>query len=262
MKRILLVCGLAAVFGLLSFRVTKAFQVQSPTRHAFTITVVSESPPPNPNVEQYAPRRMRRMMAFRSDGSSVTATLPAQEADGINPSFFGDRYVYLRSDRTQVYVLDQLKLKSTTVMSGDGPVKQLPPLDPKCGGTSHAVKRFLRMDQYEGYDVYVYERTFPGTPGNLDTETQWVTPLLDCLSLQSTLDRKESGEIKHFHNYVNSIVVGEPDPKLFNVPQDYREVSPSQMETERAVALGRSLPPGAAETMKFKDDRYWKSSRH
>jgi hypothetical protein len=59
-------------------------------------------------------------------------------------------------------------------------------------------------------------------------------------------------------NFAISIVEGEPDPSLFLVPSDYREVSPSERESEIAKALGRDSPPAnVMERRKWQDQNYF-----
>ena len=61
---------------------------------------------------------------------------------------------------------------------------------------------------------------------------------------------------------VESVKIGEPDPKLFEIPDDYREMSPSAVELTRASALGIPLPPSLAESVQKRDRAYQESRKH
>jgi hypothetical protein len=248
MKRLSTLIGLSALVLLLLF-VSKAFQPA--TLRAFTMTMVFDGPPSrtNPPVQS----ELRRLMAYRSDGSNVTKSIPL---NGLPD--FGDRSLTLRPQGQRVYILDALKLKSTTASAA---LKAEPPaLDSVCSGGAKHGMTFVKTDVYAGYDTFVYTIKSTTPDGDQQTVTRWLAPALQCRDIQSTLVLTEpSGTVKNFHNYAVSIVEGEPDPALFAIPDGYTEVAPSEMESRRAAALGRPLQSGGMNMLQHRDEVYQKS---
>jgi hypothetical protein len=67
----------------------------------------------------------------------------------------------------------------------------------------------------------------------------WVAPDLDCFPLRQTvalLDSKHLG--LHHDTIVTKIEIGEPPSSMFDVPQDYTERSPLEIQTEYARKSG------------------------
>lgn len=198
-------------------------------------------------------------MAFRRDGSNVTITLPG-DLDRSGVGFFGDRSVTLRQERLSIYVLDRLKVKTTSVIPGSP--KALPLIDANCkDNASQAV--FIGKQSYNGYDTYAYRGTKTTAEGEQITDTRWRAPVLNCMELHGELELKTaSGEVTVYRNSVTEVHLGEPDPALFAVPTDYREVLPSEMEKERMAVLGFRNPPDTLmRQLKRKDDEYLKQQR-
>jgi len=244
---------IVAMLLVLTFALTQAFQTTPVTRHAFTLTMVYGSP--QVQGATTTPVGTRRIVAVRADGSSATITLPTDESGQARFADLGDRSLLLRPEKQHVYLLDKLKLKSTTPMPGVTAIA--PAIDPTCAsGRPHLT--FLRRELYQGYDTYVYSRISKTSDGEQETVTRWLAPALHCRDIQATMELlSTSGSVKTFRNYASSVVAGEPDPALFVIPQDYREVLPSEMETERAKALGRSGPPaGLSNSLSRKDEIY------
>lgn len=249
----------AAGVTLLAFTVSKA--LQSPpegTRHAFTMIMVHQSPPPggDPSAE---PRSLEKLVAVRSDGSYVTASRPATGDLSVYPQF-GDRSLALRPQQQLVYVLDKLRIKTTTPLGTT--VQPLAPMDPTCAAgraTGRGPYKFLRTEVFMGYQTYVYSYTIATPGGGEETTTRWFAPALNCRDIQARLDVKdESGTVKTMLNFATSIIEGEPDPALFAVPDGYQEVSPSEMEAQRAQSLGRESPPALLmERLRARDESYF-----
>ena len=86
--------------------------------------------------------------------------------------------------------------------------------------------------------------------------TDWRAPALDCTSLKAVLERTENQKTLVFNNTVTSVTLGEPDPALFSIPSEYREVAPSEMDAEMTKGLGVTIRPNAAAELKRRDDIY------
>jgi hypothetical protein len=260
MKRTIVSLILAVILGVVTFKITKAFQVAPAykTRTPYTVVEVHQSPPPAASAPIERQTEFPRMIAVKSDGSRVTISL----TPGGSRSKFGDRLVVLPLQAKEVYVLDDLKLKTTTPLpppAKPNDVSQVA-INPSCAGISYQ-SVFLKKDTFLSYDTYVYQRTGSTPQGGTQTITYWFAPQLDCVMLESYLEVKEpSGVSKTFRNYTTSVQIGEPDPSLFIVPDEYTEVSPSGMENARAKALGRSaLPDRVVESLRRRDDAYIKA---
>jgi len=217
--------------------------------------VVSQGSEPPPVAGQEA-RGIRRLFAVRSDGSTVTASL-TPEGDLKSLPQFGDRTVYLHPQGQYVYVLDRLKLKSTTPLKASS---RMLPLNPTCLPAGDDKSKPLGTETVAGWLTYIYERSDTAANGSKETRTRWLVPALDCREVQSKLELTPvAGPARIMWNRPISITGGEPDAALFAVPEDYREVSPGELESERAKALGRTaVPPSLEERLKSRDDAYTK----
>jgi hypothetical protein len=66
---------------------------------------------------------------------------------------------------------------------------------------------------------------------------QWVAPELGCITLEETWTR--NGQVEVLHQAEN-IRLGDPDSSLFEVPADYDELSPMQVEARAKEWFGAS----------------------
>ncbi|MCW5977991.1 MAG: hypothetical protein KIT09_07925 [Bryobacteraceae bacterium] len=163
----------------------------------------------------------------------------------------------LVQERRYIYVLDRFKLRTTYIIPGRP--KALPEIDPTCADNSNR-RVFIGKQSYNGYETYVYQETKTTPEKGQVTETRWRAPLLNCMDIYGELEVKSAqGEVKVYRNKVTDVVLGDPDPALFDVPGDYREVPPSEMEKERMAVLGYKNPlPTLMEHLKARDERYFK----
>jgi hypothetical protein len=149
------VYGAAAliVVVLLGYGFSRAFQSKAQViRQPFTMISVSQGSQPVSETGQEA-RGIRRLVAVRSDGSNATVSLEP-EGDLKSLPQFGDRAVMLRPQGQYVYLLDKLKLKTTTLEVSN---RVPPPADPPCLPADGGRSRFVSMDTILGWPVYVYE---------------------------------------------------------------------------------------------------------
>ena len=93
-------------------------------------------------------------------------------------------------------------------------------------------------------------------------------PELNCLVMQSEVQEQDAnGAVIRSGLYkVNQVVLGEPGPSLFEIPDDYQEVAPSEAVRRQGHALEPSVPDcisgcEAAETLFDKADEEYRSNR-
>jgi hypothetical protein len=202
--------------------------------------------------EELIPVVRKAIRATRSDGSTVeavvdgqgnflsrTVTLPAQR-----------KVVQINEDvrATTTYYLSENRAGSLRVYSGNADCTHISPFWKKVG--EEDVLGF-RTHRFSVSSESVSEST---------VFEHCVAPDLDCASLrdsaQWTDGKRKNGSLKQ----VESVKLGEPDSKLFEIPGSYREMSPSQVEQTRALTvLRRELPPLVTEGLKQRDKRYHES---
>lgn len=246
--------AILSVVTILSYLCSRAFQTQAQSiRQPFTMIMVSQGSQAARESGKEL-RGIRTLLAVRSDGSSATVSL---EPDGDLKSLpqFGDRSLILRLQRQHVYLLDRLKLKTTTAIQVGNVI---PPPHPTCLPADQGMSKFVKEDTVLGWPAFVYESIHTGKDGTITKNTRWFAPVLNCRDMQGRLDITDAaGRVKTLWNRPASVSPGEPDAALFAVPDEYREVSPGEMERERARVAGRTaLPSSLEERLKSKDEAY------
>jgi hypothetical protein len=80
---------------------------------------------------------------------------------------------------------------------------------------------------------------WPGSHGSDKRVSEWRATNLNCQSLRVRIDDKLPDGSFKLHNDISavSLVLGEPDPSLFNIPQDYAELKPSEFLHREADRL-------------------------
>lgn len=172
-------------------------------------------------------RTVDEKYVVRSDGSNVKVrdrTAPSgtpYEVRGIInvPLKKGVTVDTLTKSTTTVYYNDQSVAKYTT--------------KPTCQASSDT-------DVILGYRVYKQVEQLPPAEGEIRRADRWAAPDLDCFVLKEILYRgsDSSSMMAGTVTEVQSIVLGDPDPSLFEIPAGYTEFSPSQAFAERARILG------------------------
>jgi hypothetical protein len=109
-----------------------------------------------------------------------------------------------------------------------------------------------------GYHVVLVHDAHTYGNGASNMRDHWEAPELNCFALRSVeFATKRPGEnAPHNEAEVTNITLGEPDPTLFSIPQNFVERSPSERhaEFERRFGLHAPTPPQA-------DDVYFSSRK-
>jgi hypothetical protein len=178
-------------------------------------------------------RTRTKITAARSDGSQVEV-LSVTSPDGV---FFDNREIFDWPAQRRIAVYNVAKSKNTA------------DVDPR----EFAARRNARVacgsdptrerSTYRGYEVVKDTVQY----GNHDqTRESWLVPALNCLELLGVTTRSEDGQqVVVTRTETLLVSLGEPDPTLFEVPEDYveRPVRDILRETERALGLPpRPLP--------------------
>lgn len=203
--------------------------------------------------------------AFRGDGaiSYGLRGVPSRNRKVLDPTA-----------KIEADVSDALAIKTTYDMSrmptrGERRRVQSRECAPPPG---HAGYRFMGNDVILGHNTYIYEYHPSAESDGTTTITRyWLAPDLRCFELRTTATtRNERGEVTNqFDKTVGAVLMGEPDPALFLVPDTFREVPPSEFAqslqydmvaaregAERAKLLSTKVPPSWKAELARRDARY------
>jgi hypothetical protein len=196
------------------------------------------------------------LQAQRADGSRVSGEINSEQV-----SVPARRFVTLYPKGIQATIDDNLQ--ATTTMYMPPSAAPLPrPRDPKCGlsrmiASTHPV--YLGDDTVMGYKTVILQ-----SEERLDDETllnwDWKAPDLDCIDLRLSADFLDSNRTvtSHFELRVVKIILGQPDPALFPMPQGYTEKSPSEMDDAVTPATAKyRQSKQRAERLKRQDEKYF-----
>lgn len=189
----------------------------------------------------------------RADGSRVIAEYAEARKE---PS---RRFLYLVPERVRVQVDDVLRLRTTLHGKGEPPPRP-PAKDAQCGVSRivQGAKPFFVGEEMLLNTMTVLIRTEHSSPdGEMYRNTVWKAPELDCATLRMSEDRidRTTGKVTgHFEMKVRSITNGPPDERLFTIPADYVEKSPSQMQLAQLARM-EDTAPSTPESMRRRLDR-------
>lgn len=171
-------------------------------------------------VQDYSPtdgtllRTERVTRAMRSDGS--TADIRVRDAGS-------DKRVETRviediQDLRRAFLVKETgTVTSAPLSENHRKMVQAGPQE-NCGLKDSAIR-----SQVDGH-LAIRDAQNPREPDQPYTE-RWVAPKLACIPLSTTW---KVGDVVVRTELVENIVLGEPDPLLFVVPEDYEEVSPGE----------------------------------
>lgn len=195
--------------------------------------------------------------ARRADGSTVHG-----EFTGGSAQPGGRRQVWLVPDRLRATVGDDLRIKTTLYYPTDPPARQLEAFDPQCGVSrlAAAVKpSFAGEAEVLGIKTVMIKTEVRSEAGESYRSTEWRAPDLDCVVLTVMEERlDDSGKVtSKFEIQPLTVTVGAPDSRLFEIPLDYAEVTPSQAsEANRTKGGGTARPvPGKMTQRLEQEDR-------
>jgi hypothetical protein len=215
-------------------------------RHACYVTAVSalmfgvaiaRSHPPSASVgarPSFTLYYTERSLVPTTGRSTERAMYYAERADGaLSYGLYGPtprrREIVNPFQKWQVTVSDLEKLKTTydrSYIQGTPRRRELPAAC-NSGGSN-----LLGIDVILGYRAYHYQRPLRLGDGTSFDEHSWFVEELACLGIQQTVNRlSPSGQLTGvFEKKPITLSVGEPVPSLFAIPEDYREVRPSEYE--------------------------------
>jgi len=197
--------------------------------------------------------------AVRADGSRVKAVLGAMDKSS---SVFDSRRITLPAAGREMVVSDKIGAVSTEYFPArTQATTSAPQLPASCQPKAATPMRYLGSEQILGYQTYKYEQTFPYEGGKTIDATFWYAPSFHCAAIKTTSILSNGATVIERNDVVPvSISVGEPDPSLFQVAANYRELPPSARQTEAAAQNGvTTVPDAARQTMQMLDSRYYAS---
>lgn len=166
-------------------------------------------------------------MAVRSDGTISSGSMDPR---------LGYRRIRNRQHKVEVTVSDFLRIKTTL---DHGYIPFTPPrraLRPDCRPRVEGVEA-IGVRAVAGFRAYGYRMVRVLPDGSKREHVQWLAPDLGCWEIQQVTRRYDpKGTLEGvFEKKALEVELGDPDSSLFRVPEDYREVKPS--ERARAVHL-------------------------
>ena len=217
--------GLVATgaFGI-SFAVSRLFVRAQTTLTPFTVTTetyMTESKRPDLPFK-------RSVVAVRSDGTRLSMT----NVEGWKGLLARD---FVRSvispDGSKVDIYPSLRVKTTWKQAhehqGALGLQRLVNHPPDC--SIPGVLTVAGREIVAGWSTLILQHTFDLAPPTVVKD--WQAPALGCTRLQSkTWQIQPDGSRKlTADTHLVSVVTGEPDPALFEVPTDYQEMKPSDV---------------------------------
>ena len=159
--------------------------------------------------------------AFRKDGSWVSYRV------AINGEKTGTRIIVDAASKTRTSIDPNTKSKITYHLD-DGVLAEMEKALTECASSPSKGDSIL--------DVAVVKKHTDTI--NNEAIDELLAPSLGCYPLQATSVKTEkSGKQLRNESIVTSIAMGEPDPRLFIVPSEYVERSPSEVLGKEATAL-------------------------
>ena len=161
------------------------------------------------------------ILALRSDGSTVRANLSAGPERHILV-----RHVQLRPERRTRFIADPIRSVSS---QSTRPSQSSIPSDPTCRTHPNELgnRQYVGNEQFLGFEVAksMVSGALKSAEGTTISTIYYEAPDLGCLPVKTIVDIYQRGRvIVHAEDSASSIVIGEPDPTLFETPVDYAEV--------------------------------------
>ncbi|MGH9431354.1 MAG: hypothetical protein ACRD3T_07410 [Terriglobia bacterium] len=156
--------------------------------------------------------------ALRGDGSRVFLRR------AVNGSQVGIKTVVNTGSATRTTVDARTESTTTYQLTKDEVARLRSPAACSAQNTEHRV--------ILGFDTIKSIKTFTNGEGEIRGES-WLAPALDCYALRSTeVLSKKDGTTRRNEMEATSVVTGEPDARLFEIPSGYTERSPSEVFAE------------------------------
>lgn len=191
---------------------------------------------------------IRSLHAVRGDGSYLQGTYNDQ-GQIIAKRLILSNYTIVVADLV-------LRLKSTE--HRDPATVQTSVPDPGCT-LRHGAEELLGNDTYANISVVKWRQTTSDKQGAKIVREVWEAPGLGCMALHGYMHilNPQGSEVSSTEVVTSKIRFGEPDPNLFEIPLDFKEVSPSAMVSARYLVNG--LPFQMNDQLIRIDNRYYNS---
>ncbi len=215
--------GLAILLGgfLAAFLVARRLQLRSSTSDPspLTATIIEERYSPGSTQPSYVEYSLS---AVRSDGSWAVISR-RQAPDG---RWVEMKLVTSLASGTRITV-DPTTESLVTFKLSKGAASFFQSQRVACGKVPNPQRSTLL-----GYDVVELTEPF-GPPEGTDTVTRWLAPSLGCFPLKEVYDiAAEGGGRWKTVRQALFVIPGEPSADLFNIPGNYTERSPSELNAE------------------------------
>jgi len=221
---VLLAGGSALLYTIAAGR-GRAQQIPA-TRASFAATVIRKYYDGSDSLR----RTETLILANRADGSSALMYLTKNDRPHVV------RMVLNLPEARRVTVDPQTE-SLTTYKVTQAEVKMLSAPNPTCPVSAGATPA-----TFLGYPVLVDHKQITAGSRQFDEE-RWVAPSLNCVALKRSDRAFESGKfIARTTEEALSLHLGDPDPSLFDLPANYTERKPSQVQAERARLEGTQCP--------------------
>jgi hypothetical protein len=182
-------------------------------------------------------------MAVRSDGAIMTAnTLPDAEGrlETVRAIQFKDRYVVI--DPFSNSISTYKRYKPIIVATQD------------CQG--------VRDIQLLGHQTeIVSENAKPNVHYPQEGVTKWLAIDLNCISLRDRYVKDDGSELVHVNRDAISVQVGEPPAEYFDIPVNYVERGPADIDSEMQKKTGQHVFGGGDPTALQKLQQAYDSSK-
>jgi len=243
MKRNLLYVLLAIGASLITLFFVRSHYAQSASVPAFTVQYTERAVNYTTNKTIYK----TGTFAHRSDGSAARVDINHGPTGEINVN----RVIASVPQQRRTVVADAVNVKTTFPWKGNASQLQYNASDATCGAT--AEEPVLGYGEFLGIKVVKLVRD----SGDRRLES-WRAPSLGCYVLWHHIDfRKDDGTVTDYSEWAaTGIVMGEPNAELFQEPQDYKEVKPSEMEQAVRAHFGKECTECSNAKWKAQDDLY------
>jgi len=217
-----------------------------------------DSPAPRRAVQPFIAEEVTKTFDKNGDIVGVDETAFAIRSDGarvflrraFNDQAVGIRTVVDPTTRMRTTLDPTTKSKTTYALAASEAATLQSSSSDDCG-----VKGAER-DTILKFNVVLAKKTIDQGAGPISVE-DWVAPALDCYALQSIAVRlRKDGSMLRNVKRVVDVAKGEPDERLFEIPSDYVERSPSEVFAERARFEKRNCPECVSRTSRELDEAY------
>lgn len=207
---------------------------EASNRVPFTMTQVYTVTSPSGN---RLAQRQEIVLAVKSDGSFAQRTQGFSDAATVS---FDRREVFDATTGTITGVDSFTQSNTTSFLTESVRSSLTAPIDTTCKTRLHPNSTVKQNGgSMLGYRVVKTTENSQLPDGGTVTTTEWRAPELNCFPLRKQVTFVSPGGTATVNlREVKTVVTGEPDPGLFDVPANYTERSPSEVAAETARLKG------------------------